>query len=205
MPIQLSSGEPDKETVRQYGAFIITALALILSVSGIGDSNSTERGARNNVLAADSYAWYQAKNIRQTSYELARDDLRVVLELSNGSMSSEAIASIKERIAFYEAEIARYESEPDPEEPDNLLKGEGKVQLLAQAQDYEQQRTDAGERGNSFDYAVVVSGVGIVLAAAGVLIASLRFLAAGVLMGVVAVCFLLNAAFSFVSLDFYIT
>jgi hypothetical protein len=199
----------DKD-IRELGAFVIAGLALIFSVAGVGDSNATEAGARYNVLAADTFAWYQAKNIRQTSYELARDELSTMLQSSidapvQGGSESGLTGALKERLAFYEREIARYESEPDPEEPDNPLKGEGKVQLLAQAEHFVEKRQQANERGNSFDYAVVLSSVGIVLASGGVLVASSRLVLAAIVFGAVAVVFLLNAAFTVVNFDFFIT
>ena len=194
-----------REGVRQAGALLIAGLALLLSISGIGDSNSTEAGARNNVLAADTFAWYQAKNIRQTAYQLARDDLETLIETGGASLSAPQQARLRERLDEYEAEIARYESEPDPADPDNLLKGEGKVQLLAQAQDYQEQRAAAGRRGNSFDYATITSGLGIVIASAGVLLASRAFLVAAAALGMATLLLLFNAALNVVDVGFFIT
>jgi hypothetical protein len=200
----------DKERVREVGAFVITALALLLSVASVGDANSADEGVHANVLAADAYAWYQAKNIRQTSYQLALDEFQMLAGqgAEGGSVSGppgDTPAYIGDRMRYYEAQIARYESEPDPADPSNPLKGEGKVQLLAQAEHHQEERSQALVRNASFDYATVASGVGIVLAAAGVLIGSARFLGASAVMGAFAALFILNAVVGIVALDFYIT
>jgi hypothetical protein len=129
--------------VRQTGAFLIAVLALLLTVSGVGDANSTESAARYNVLAADTYAFYQAKVIRQNDYRLARDDIEITLATGGASLPASVQSLLQQRLSFYDAEIARYENEPDPQRPDDPLAGEGKMQLLALAREYEERRANS--------------------------------------------------------------
>jgi hypothetical protein len=195
----------DKDRLREFAAFLIAVLALVLAVSGVGDANATREANTNNVLAADAYAFFQAKNIRQTDYELAADELETLVATSGGAISSDLAERLDDLLTSYRSTIERYESEPDPSDPDNPLKGEGKVELLARAAHYEEEREDAHQRDENFDYATVASSMGIVLASAGILIASPRFILAGAVAGLLAIIFLINAALSLVHIDFFIT
>ncbi len=60
-------------------AVYIALLAVLLSVCGIGGGNSTKDSMQNNIQASDTWAFYQAKNQRQTSYRLASDALHLRL------------------------------------------------------------------------------------------------------------------------------
>ena len=57
--------------VKQWAAITISIFALILAVNGMfGGSNSSK--VLNNTIQANNYwAWYQAKNVRATIYEIS--------------------------------------------------------------------------------------------------------------------------------------
>ena len=48
---------------------------MVLAVSSLGGSNSAKEATQENILAANAYAFYQAKAIRQTSLKIAAADL----------------------------------------------------------------------------------------------------------------------------------
>jgi hypothetical protein len=106
-----------EERFNRGAAMLIAVLAAVLAVGGLGGGNATDDMIISNIRASDTWAFYQAKNVRQTMYELE------VAELESRRARDEA------RIAAYKATIARYDDEPDPSAPDDPLRGEGKKQL----------------------------------------------------------------------------
>jgi len=48
-------------------ALTISFLAMVLGIASLGGSNSDKDITEENILAANSYAIYQAKSIRQTT------------------------------------------------------------------------------------------------------------------------------------------
>src|SRR6185503_8294258 len=120
---------------RNRAALLIAILAAVLAVGGLGGGNATDDMVANNIKASDSWAFYQAKNVRQTMYEIAADELKASLEA--GTVASAARPAAEARLKNYQSTIARYDSEPDPKAPNDLLKGEGKKEIKARAQSYE--------------------------------------------------------------------
>src|SRR5919202_1032757 len=64
---------------RQRAAIGIGVLAMLLAITGLGGANATKEMLNANIQASDTYAFYQAKNIRQTSNQLAADELESML------------------------------------------------------------------------------------------------------------------------------
>ena len=58
-------------------ALTISILAMVLAIASLGGSNAMKEATQENILAANAYAFYQAKNIRQTSFKLAAADLEL--------------------------------------------------------------------------------------------------------------------------------
>ncbi|TMJ16345.1 MAG: DUF4337 domain-containing protein [Alphaproteobacteria bacterium] len=54
---------------RGRAALLIAALAAVLAIGGLGGGNATDDMVGNNIKASDSWAFYQAKNVRQTMYD----------------------------------------------------------------------------------------------------------------------------------------
>ncbi len=197
----LLDGDSD-EGFRTRAALLIAILAMLLAISGVGGSNAAEDAVYNNVLASDTWAFFQAKNIRQTDYEIAVADLRLRLLEEGDGISAEVQTEIEALIADYEDNIARYESEPDPDDPTNPLKGEGKRELFTQAQAYEQARDDALAQDTSFDLAEAMFQIAIVLASVAIL-SRIRWLLIGaVIIGLVGVILTVNGFWLLFELPF---
>lgn len=194
-----------RDLLRDAGALGIALMALVLTIAAVGDGNATESFLKANISTADAYAFFQAKNIRQNDLQIASRQYSTLLDTDGERLSPEARATIETRIAEYDATANRYESEPDPGDPDNPLKGEGKVQLLAQARDFEEKRDHARVKGASYDYSQAFAQLGILLMSAAILIRmrELALLAGGV--GAVAALFLANAIASAVEIPFVLT
>jgi len=153
------------ETFRNRAALLIAVLAAILAIGGLGGGNATDDMVGNNIKASDSWAFYQAKNVRQTMYELAAEQLEAQL----GAVAPAARAAAQKRLADYKATIARYESEPDRGNPSDLLKGEGKKEIKARAEAFEAAFEQASERDDNFDFAEVLLQLALVLGSVAIL------------------------------------
>ncbi|HEX8552055.1 MAG TPA: DUF4337 domain-containing protein [Abditibacteriaceae bacterium] len=166
-------GESEQEDkLRKLAALWIGILALLLAISGLGGGNAAEDMVDYNVRANDTWAFYQAKNIRQTANELAADQLETQLLIHEKTLSAPARRAIAAKIAGYKATAARYDDEPDAKAPNDLLKGEGKKQLKAQAAFYETQRERAGEQDSNFDFADVLLQIAVVVGSVAILASS---------------------------------
>lgn len=199
--IQEAAGTRD-DRFKNVAALTIAVLALLLAVTTLGGGNVAEDMIGSNILASDSWAFFQAKNVRQTTYELAADALEAELALHPGSPDSSARKAIEEKIAKYRATIARYDSEPDPEHPNDILKGEGKRELMARAKDFEKQRARAQKQDPNFDYAEALYQIAIVLASVSILAVSRRVLGLAGVFGAVATLLMLNGYFLIFPLPF---
>jgi hypothetical protein len=166
---------------RDRAALLIAFLAAVLAIGGLGGGNATDDLLVNSIRTADTWAFYQAKNIRQTMYEIAAEDL----EGSLPSLAADARPAAEKRLAAYKATVERYESEPDAEAPNDPLKGEGKKELRAQAQSYEAARDRAAEQDTNFDLAEVALQLALVLGSVAILALNRAILGLSAALGVV--------------------
>jgi hypothetical protein len=156
-----------EEKFRNRAALLIAIFAMLLAVGSLGGGNVAEDMIHANIKASDTWAFYQAKNVRQTAYRLAVDEMK--LQAASPALSPEARAALHQNIEKYEQTIARYDDEPDPSAPADSLRGEGKKQLFAQARAYERDRERAGEQDASFDYSEVAFQLALVLGSVAIL------------------------------------
>jgi hypothetical protein len=163
-----------RERFRNRAAMVIAVLAAILAVSDLAGDNAKNAMIDNNIRASDTWAFYQAKNIRQTEYKLAADQLK--RQLGEPAQSPAARASIQGDLDKYQKTAARYEDDPTPG-------GDGKKQLTARAKGFEEARDKAGERHELYDLAVMVLQLGIVLGSVSILALSRPLLWASGLLG----------------------
>jgi hypothetical protein len=148
--------EKDRESDRfkQRAAVAISVFAMVLAICGLGGSNAGKEAQINNVLAANFFSFYQAKNIRQTVYELAADELELGI-LADPAFPEAARPPLKAKLDRYRANVQRYESEPST--------NEGKKELMARAKEHEALRDHALKQDPYFDYAEALLQIAIVL------------------------------------------
>jgi hypothetical protein len=171
-------------------------MAMLLAITSLGGGNAAEDMANNNIHASDTWAFYQAKSIRQTSLRIAADGLEADLR-ANPNMPPEARAFVQAKLDEYRSTAARYEDEPDKDDPNNPVKGEGRKQLTARAKDFESQRERAQKQDPNFDFAEALFQIAIVLASVSILAGSRLVLRVSLVVGVVATVLMLNGYFLF--------
>lgn len=179
---------------KQRAAVTIAILAMILAITGLGGSNAGKEAVNNNVLASNYWNFFQAKNMRQTSFALAADQLELRLAQNDPALSPEAQAALKAKAEAYRKTVARYESEPDTRE--------GKKELIVRAKEHEALRDHALKQDPYFDYAEALLQIAIVLISVAI-VADLVWLSfVGGALGLIGALLTLNGFYLFVQLPF---
>ena len=155
---ELIEGDDDHaaENNRQKNrtALTISIFAMVLAITSLGGSNAAKDITQENILAANTYAFYQAKSIRQTTLKVAAADMELQL-LREPAMNTAAKEATQKKIDDYKKTIDRYESEPDTKE--------GKKELMVRAKAHEAVRDHAIRQDPWFDYAEGALQIAIVL------------------------------------------
>ena len=188
--------ESADEKFKSRAALIIAFMAMLLAITSLGGGNAAEDVANNNIHASDTWAFYQAKSIRQTSLRVAADTLEADLR-ANPNMPAEARTFIEKKVEEYRSTAERYEDEPDKNAPGDPLKGEGRRQLTARAKDFESQRDRAQKQDPNFDFSEALFQIAIVLASVAILSGSRMILRVALATGAVATLLMLNGYFLF--------
>ena len=141
-------------------ALTISFLAMVLAIASLGGSNAMKEATHENILAANAYAFFQAKSIRQTAFKIAVTDLELQL-VRDQAMPASTKEIFQKKIDDYKKTIDRYESEPDTRE--------GKKELLNRAKEHEKTRDHAMRQDPWFDYAEGMLQIAIVLLSVSIL------------------------------------
>lgn len=146
----------DRETdqFKRRAAVMIAFFAMLLAITGLGSNNAMKEALNQNIEASNAFAFYQAKNIRQTSVTLSADQIELAW-LNDPSISPEVRSRLQAKLADYRKTATRYETEPET--------GEGKRELLVKARDHAAKRDHALKQDPYFDYAEVLLQITIVL------------------------------------------
>jgi len=138
-------------------ALLIAVLALFLSFSEtLGKSAQTE-AIDANVRSADTWAFFQAKDIRKTTLLTAADQTKLLA----GNLNDDAKAAIDKQIETWRKTAARYESDPQT--------GTGRKELGEKAEKEEARHELAMDRYHHYELASAAFQIGIVLASATVI------------------------------------
>jgi len=164
-------------------ALTISFLAMVLAIASLGGSNATKEATHENILAANAYAFFQAKSIRQTSLKIAVTDLELQL-VRDQAMSASTKEIFQKKIDDYKKTIDRYESEPDTQE--------GKKELLNRAKEHEKTRDHAMRQDPWFDYAEGMLQIAIVLLSVSILGSLPWLFVAGTILGLLGLLSTLN-------------
>jgi hypothetical protein len=149
--------------IKDKAGWVITVIAGLLAVNTYIANGYSGSVLTNIIKANDTYSFYQAKSIKQTIAENARDDA----ELRNDS----------KKVAALTAKIDRYESDP--------VTGEGKKELLAKARSLEAARDEATKHSPWLTFSGSAFQLSIVLLSAAILAVSMGMFWASIGVGLV--------------------
>jgi len=147
--------------IKDKAGLVINVFALLLAVNSDFAGSYSSLILNNTIKANDTWAFYQAKSMKQTMAEYARDDA--------------VRAGDKKRAEELTAKIDRYENEPK----------DGKKELMVKARALEAERDAAKLRSPWLGYASTAYQMSIVLLSASILAVSMSlfwgsFVVAGV-------------------------
>ena len=183
---EYSAGAVNRQKNRS--ALTISIFAMVLAITSLGGSNAGKDITQENILAANSYAFYQAKSIRQTALKVAVGDMELQL-LREPGMNAPAKEAMQKKIEDYKKTIDRYESEPDTKE--------GKKELMVRAKEHEAVRDHAIRQDPWFDYAEGALQIAIVLLSVSIIGSLPALYFAGLGLGLVGALSSLNGFFLF--------
>jgi len=139
-------------------ALLIAVLALFLSFSETLGKGAQTEVVTKNIQASDLWAFFQAKDIRRTTVNVAADQTGL---LSAGVTDPAAKAAVDKQIETWRQTAERYESDPKA--------GNGRKQLEELAKDAEAERDLATAKYHHYELASAAFQIGIVLASAAVI------------------------------------
>jgi hypothetical protein len=153
----LSRSEREAQ-IKDKAGWVITVLAALLAINTYIASGNSSKVLNNTIKANDTWAFYQAKSIKQTLAEMAYD---TAVDKKDNAKAEKL-----------KAKIDRYESDP--------ATGEGKKELMAKARALEAER-DAIKKtgpwltfaGSGFQIAIVLLSASILAVAPALYIASI--------------------------------
>ena len=156
----LSRSEREAQ-IKDKAGWLITVLAALLAINTYIASGNSSKVLNNTIKANDTWAFYQAKSIKQTLAEMARDD---AVERKQFEKADKLTAKIN-----------RYESEP--------ATGEGKKELMAKARALEAERDQVRKSGPWMTFAGSGFQISIVLLSASILAVAPALYVASIVVG----------------------
>ena len=152
---EIAEKHTDSSRRSRWIGIYVGVLAALLAVCSLGGDNATKDAMRANVDATNTWAFFQAKNVRRAAYMIAADDLELTLS-ANPGMPAEARAAMEAKIKAYQETIERFKSE--------RTTNEGLDELFAKGKQIEREREIAFEKDPYFDASQALLQIAIVLA-----------------------------------------
>lgn len=147
--------------IKDKAGWVIVVFAALLAINTYMGGSNSGKVLNNTIDANNTWSFYQAKSIKGTLAEMARDDA--------------AARGDKEKVARLQAKIDRYESDPES--------GEGKKELMAKARKLEDERAVAKTRSPWYTFAGSLFQIAIVLLSASILAVNNRLYTASLWVG----------------------
>jgi hypothetical protein len=168
-------------------------LAVLLAICNVGGANATKDAMRAHIEAANTWAFYQAKNIRRNTTNVAADDLDLMRQ-ALASMPPELQQKFEAKISDYRAEVQRLTSDPE--------KKEGMNELIARGRALEADRDTAFRKDPYFDWSQAFLQIAIVLASVHLIVNNGLLLAMSGLLATAGVALMINGFTLLVNLPF---
>lgn len=159
----LSRSEREAQ-IKDKAGWLITVLAALLAINTYIASGNSSKVLNNTIKANDTWAFYQAKSIKQTLAEMAYDT----------AVDKKEYAKAEK----LKAKIDRYESDP--------ATGEGKKELMAKARALESERDAIKKTSPWLTFAGSAFQIAIVLLSASILAVAPALYTASVVVGLFA-------------------
>lgn len=156
---RMAEEENNKDRERWIGVWI-GALAVILAICSMGGNNAGKDATLKHIAAANTWAFFQSKNIRRQTIRLEADELQLMLS-TRSDLTPAGRATVEAKLKEYQDADAQLTSEK--------VKNEGLDELWAKATALEAERDVAMQQDPYFDYAEAALQIAIVLASIAII------------------------------------
>jgi len=157
--------------IKDKAGWVIVVFAALLAINTYMGGSNSGKVLNNTIEANNTWAFYQAKSIKQTLTEMRYDDA--------------VSAKDSKRADALKVKIDRYESDP--------ATGEGKKELMAKARKLEDDRAVAKQRSPWYTFAGSLFQIAIVLLSASILAVNNKLYTASLYVGGVAIILMSQA------------
>jgi hypothetical protein len=178
--------ENTKDRDRWIGVYI-GVLAVLLAICSMGGGNAGQDATLKNIEASNTWAFFQAKNMRRHVLRVEVDALELQLK-TDSALTENAKAAIAAKVADYKKQDEVLTKDPEKEEG----KREGLDQLWEKGKALEAERDHAMQRGPYFDYGQAILQIAIVLASIALITHAFMLLAASGVLGVIGAALTFN-------------
>lgn len=158
------AGEENKADRDKWIGVYIAVLAVMLAVCSMGGGNAAKDATIKNIEATNTWAFFQAKNMRRHVLRLQADELELRLA-TDKALSEQDRATIAAKVAEYRKQDVALTSDPD--RPDGQR--EGLDQLFEKGKSLEADRDRAMRKDPYFDYAEAFLQIAIVLGSVAII------------------------------------
>ena len=173
----------DNDHRNKWVGVYIGVLAVLLAICGVGGRNAAKDATRANIEAANTWAFFQAKNIRRSSIQMAADELEL-LQASQPNMPADARTRFAAKIKDYRDQIQKLTSDP--------VKKEGLDELFVKGKALEVERDIALRKDPYFDWSQALLQIAIVLASVHLIIGNFLLLGLSGGLGALGILLMLN-------------
>lgn len=157
--IEKLSGSDGKQSREKWIGVYIAVLAVMLAICSMGGGNAAKDATIKNIEATNTWAFFQAKNMRRHVLRLQVDELEIRIATDKALTEADR-AAISGKIAQYRKQDEALTSDPDKPEGQR----EGLDQLWSKGKALEAERDEAMRKDPYFDYAEAFLQIAIVLA-----------------------------------------
>ena len=159
--------QSDSDHRNKWVGVYIGVLAVLLAICGVGGGNAAKDATRANIEAANTWAFFQAKNIRRSSIQMAADELEL-LQASQANMPADTRTKFAAKIKDYREQAQKLTTDP--------VKKEGLDELFVKGKALEAERDIALRKDPYFDWSQALLQIAIVLASVHLIIGNLTLL-----------------------------
>ena len=167
-----SDAAREKHRDRLIGVFI-GVLAVILAICSMGGGNAAKEATLRNIEASNTWAFFQAKNLRRQLLRVQADELELMLATS--ASSEPGRSAVEGKLRHYREQDKLLTSDPKSQE--------GLDELFQKGKALEAARDLAMRRDPYFDYGEALLQIAIVLASVAIISGGTPVLAASAFAG----------------------
>ena len=157
----------DKDERNKWIGVYIGVLAVLLAICGVGGGNATKDATRANIEAANTWAFFQAKNMRRNAVQLAASQLELTAAAQAG-LPPDVRKQFEDKIKDLRAQAQLLTTDP--------VRKEGLDELFTKAKALEIERDVALRKDPYFDWSQALLQIGIVLASVHLIIGNMTLL-----------------------------